>query len=142
MKDTLELLDLAARAQGWIDYPEDSSEQGNYWHTDLARAPFGPTFPKSAWNPDTDDGDCARMEAALGINVEWHPDWVLSRPSKAPPVAVRYADHGGDRNAARRQSSLVAAGIIGRARPELQPGEDSMTTMDGKTYIYRTGDPC
>ena len=138
----LELLDQAARALGWIDYPEDSSEQGNYWHTDLARAPFGPTFPKYSWNPDTDDGDCARMEAALGINVEWYSDSVVvskRERHRSPRVrAASYASHGGDRNAARRDASLQLAAAIGKARP----GEDSLTTLDGETYIYRTGDTC
>lgn len=113
--NTLELLDRAARAQGWIDYPEDSSEQGNYWHTGLARAPFGPTFPKSAWNPYTDDGDCARMEAALRIDVEWYPRWVLCHRQMIEPVAAHYHDHGGDRNAARRYASLQLAAAIGKA---------------------------
>jgi len=110
--NTLELLDRAARAQGWTDYPEDSSEQGNYWHTDLARAPFGPTLPKSAWNPDTDDGDCARMEAALGLNVAWYSDGVVVSNRRLQVRAAAYAAHGGDRNAARRMASLQLAAAI------------------------------
>lgn len=66
-----ELIDLAARAQGWIDYPNDSVEHGSHWHLDAARAPFGPRMSKCSWNPLTDDGDRYRLAMALGISIDF-----------------------------------------------------------------------
>lgn len=59
MENERELLELAAKAAGhefgWIhDLPRIKCEYG--WQT---------------WDPLQDDGDCARMEAALDIDVEW-----------------------------------------------------------------------
>ena len=60
-----ELLELVAKAQGWFDYPTDSIEQGNYWHTDREKAPFDPCFPKEYWNPFADDGDALRLAVKI-----------------------------------------------------------------------------
>lgn len=52
----LEGVDLdywVAKARGWIDYPSDSIEQGRYWHTDPARAPFGLRVEKHYFRPST-----------------------------------------------------------------------------------------
>lgn len=49
--EDVELNDLVARKLGWIDYPTDSIEAGNYWHKDVFRAPFGERINKRYWNP-------------------------------------------------------------------------------------------
>lgn len=66
-----------------------------------------------AWNPKHDDGDCARMEARLGISVWWKEENVIA--VRNCEFVVNYADHNGDKNAARRAASLAVATEIGRA---------------------------
>jgi hypothetical protein len=73
------------------------------------------------WNPRTDDGDCARMEAALSLNVQWYPAMVLVGPEKCGPTtgimfAEYFDNHDGDKNAARRLASTRAAAEIGRSQ--------------------------
>ena len=47
-------LDYAvAKAQGWVDYPEDSIERGSKWHCDPEKAPFGQVMWKSNFQPST-----------------------------------------------------------------------------------------
>lgn len=42
------------KALGWVDYPEDSKEQGAWWYTDPAKAPFCARIRKADWEPSTD----------------------------------------------------------------------------------------
>ena len=67
------------------------------------------------WEPLHDDGDCARMEAALGIDVEWE---IFTREvwSSCGNVEImeRFKDYDGDKNAARRAASVAVAAEIGR----------------------------
>lgn len=42
-----------ASALGWVTYPTDSVEQGRIFHTDPARAPFGPYTDVSDFKPST-----------------------------------------------------------------------------------------
>lgn len=104
-----ELLELAAKAMG-IDL---------IWSSEPGWAPKLKTNRMQSWNPHDDDGDCARMEAALGIGLEWYSDSVVvskRERHKTPSVrAASYAAHGGDRNAARRDASLQLAAAIGKA---------------------------
>lgn len=65
----------------------------------------------SNWNPATDDGDCARMEAELGIDIAWHKEWVGAISSHAAGDAD-YSEFGGDKQAARRMASLRVAAAI------------------------------
>lgn len=70
------------------------------------------------WNPATDDGDCARMEAALGIGVSWKfQDCVYAEIEGAEDAWswVYFKDHNGDKQAARRMASLRVAAEIGRS---------------------------
>ena len=74
---------------------------------------------RCCWNPLADDGDCARLEAALGIDVEWWKVGVISRKLRGLPhsdivVRMLFDDRGGDRNAARRAASVAVAAEIGR----------------------------
>lgn len=47
-------LDYAvAKANAWVDYPIDSVERGEIWHTQPAKAPFGMMLRKTAFRPST-----------------------------------------------------------------------------------------
>jgi hypothetical protein len=60
------------------------------------------------WSPQDDDGDCARMEAALQLDVLWG-DYAVLVQSEQSEGSEFYADHNNDRQAARRWASLRAA---------------------------------
>lgn len=66
------------------------------------------------FNPLYDDGDCARLESVVGIDVEWFDDGVTARRT-LPPVLNRgyitekFSEHNGDKNRARRYASTRAA---------------------------------
>lgn len=108
-----ELLELAAKAQGWIDYPDDSIEAGDYWHTDPKKAPFDLRIHKSSWNPLTDDGDALRLavKLCLHIQIDTHVTYVDN---------VYWADecngypHNDDPYAATRRAIVRAAAEIGK----------------------------
>ena len=94
-----ELLGLAAKAAG-VDYCNG---------VDLDTG--------SPWNPIDDDGDEARLEAALGLNVQWREHYVIVEKGSSSRFfsTARYADHGGDKQAARRLAGVRAAAEIGKA---------------------------
>ena len=47
-------LDYAVgKANGWVNYPEDSIEHGNTWHCDPEKAPFGRTIKLADYKPST-----------------------------------------------------------------------------------------
>ena len=69
------------------------------------------------WNPLTDDGDCAHMEAQLGIETLWRQDRV--GVVYIPAIICKYelfSDHAGDKNAARRAASVAVAAELGRTK--------------------------
>lgn len=68
----------------------------------------------SWFKPHLDDGDCARMEAALGIELTWFFDRVDALACDVAPVVEYFKDHAGDKNAARRVASVAVAAEIGR----------------------------
>lgn len=68
------------------------------------------------WNPLTDDGDCARMEARLGICVDWQPAYVSAMTWNKSGKVVFFKDYNGDKNAARRAASVAVAAEIGRMK--------------------------
>lgn len=70
----------------------------------------------SWFKPHLDDGDCARMETELGIDVNWFcGDHVIS--GTAEHLSTQYfKDHAGDKNAARRAASVAVASEIGRMK--------------------------
>lgn len=43
-----------AKALGWMDYPEDSIDQGVHWYLDPERAPYCPRIAKIDWMPTND----------------------------------------------------------------------------------------
>jgi hypothetical protein len=42
------------KALGWLDYPDDSIEQGAWWYIDPVKAPFCERTYKADWKPSTD----------------------------------------------------------------------------------------
>lgn len=115
MKTDRELLELVAKAQGWIDYPEDSAERGAYWHTDPARAPFGPRITKSAWNPFTNDGDALRLAVDLELDIMRFPSFgeVHATTQKGDIGAIEQTGDNG--YAATRRAIVRAAAAIGES---------------------------
>jgi hypothetical protein len=72
------------------------------------------------WNPREDDGDCGRLEAALGIDVFWYDDFVEVQEKKFVVVhAVEYADHNNDKQKARKHAVTRLAAEIGKAKKVL-----------------------
>ena len=103
-----ELLDTAAKAAGLLDGAE-------WFEHELCYCVKG-----KAWDPLTDDGDEARLEAALGLSLWWYPACVLVGPSvcgaKTEIAYAEYFDqHAGDKQAARRLAGVKAAAHIGAA---------------------------
>lgn len=67
----------------------------------------------AGWNPLDDDGDCARLEAALNICINWVASGVIAWcNSKGVQVSEFYRDHD-DKNAARRYATTKTAARIG-----------------------------
>lgn len=104
-----ELLELAAKAAG-IDLDEGI----------VVENPFTPDVYRREWNPLTDDGDEARLEANLGLNVAW--DFYSVRVGDFYGVRVggtleEFSRHDGNKQAARRRAGVRAAAEIGRAMP-------------------------
>lgn len=74
------------------------------------------TSNRRSWNPLTDDGDCARMEAKLGIELTWFFDRVDALACDIATVVRYFKDHNNDKNAARRAASMAVAAEIGRMK--------------------------
>ena len=93
-----ELLELAAKAAG-----VDARRLAHAWPD---------RFDDEQWNPLTDDGDEARLEAALQLNVEWHP---LTQSVQVGTAAIACSEnYRKDAQAARRRAGVRAAAEIGR----------------------------
>ena len=108
MSTEREQLELAARACGIeVEFYETRGQLFCRKSNDYG--------PNNRWNPKHDDGDCARMEAALDIDVVWYPNSVSCETENS--ARVRYfKDHNGDKNAARRAASVAVASEIGRMK--------------------------
>ena len=104
-----ELLTLAAKAMGepWASgrYQKDYG----WWYD-----PHGHGRGSRYWNPRDDDADCAQMEAELRIDVLWYPAEVAAYTNNIDETREAFADHSGDRNAARRLASTRVAAEVGR----------------------------
>ena len=102
-----EQLELAAKACGiegmWVE-----SNQ-------CIQLDTGPLRWVKYWNPRTDDGDCARMEAQLDINVSWDTECAEAAHRDIVEYA-NFEDHDGDKSAARRAASVAVASEIGRTK--------------------------
>ena len=101
MSTERELLTLAAKACGLI--PTEFEGNDDFM------------FGVLSWfKPHLDDGDCARMEAQLGIELTWFFDRVDALACDVAPVVEYFKDHAGNKNAARRAASVAVAAEIGR----------------------------
>lgn len=70
------------------------------------------------WVPHLSDGDCTRMEALLGIDVEWKIADQAVKSRKFSTYAYGFfSEHKNDRKAARRMASLMVAAEIGQSMP-------------------------
>ena len=72
------------------------------------------------WRPHEDDGDCARMCAAVGIDRTWTrysacASMAAESSSLAKPVYSMFMDHANDKCAAERYASVKLAAAVGRA---------------------------
>lgn len=99
-----ELLELAAKAAG---FPPE-------WNGNIR---IETDNNPRQWNPLKDDGDCARLEAALSLNVTWHNNFVKVESLIAEHVS-HYEDFNGDKQAARRRASVRAAAVITAAQSD------------------------
>ena len=117
MSTDRELLELAAKAAGVAFDPDKSMPHpanGAFWGLWLRINGEPYEGQRRYWCPHKDDGDSARMEAALGIHVAWHSDGVVCGLRWAGSTEL-FDDHGGDKQAARRMASLRVAAEHGKA---------------------------
>jgi hypothetical protein len=98
----IELLELAAKAADIYDALLETEDGfvfiGSY----------------NIWNPLADDGDEARLESMLGLNVLWGARTVAVGRKHFGPFEERYQEHKGNKQAARRRAGVRAAAEIGR----------------------------
>lgn len=67
------------------------------------------------WNPLKDDGDEARLEATLNLDVRWTSDGVHVHFANGIGGAHElFSNHNGDKQKARRYAGVFAAAKIGR----------------------------
>lgn len=98
-----QLLEDAARALGYSNVLRWDEKWGCM--TDYE----GWTF-----NPLEDDGEAAHMESALCLDVQWQTQHVVVGRTSLDKWQEPYANHIGDKQAARRYASTRAAAAIGR----------------------------
>lgn len=112
-----QLLEYAAKAQGWIDYPNDSIEYGDTWHIEPDKAPLGKIIKKANWNPLTDDGDALRLAVKLKVDVFFHPSKVVAHIAGGRIPSIRYIageEYSSDPYAATRRAIVRAAAESGK----------------------------
>lgn len=97
-----ELLEMAALAAGI----------GIEWNTYHQKYATTQHCENAWWDPLADDGDEARLEAALGFSVGWGKYVV-----QVDEIIETFAAHNGDKQAARRRAGVrAAAAAIGAAK--------------------------
>lgn len=64
------------------------------------------------WRPHRDDCDCARLEAACMLDVEWQTQHVIVGRTMLDKWQESYLLHDGDRQAARRYATVRAAAAL------------------------------
>lgn len=72
---------------------------------------FDNSWSWTPWNPLTDDGDEARLEAALMLQVRWQTLRVEVYNENGCCIEY-YRDHRDDKQAARRKAGVRAAAAI------------------------------
>jgi hypothetical protein len=108
-----ELMELVAKAVGQVIVYGGSPFGGQ-------GSPFMDGY--GYFRPLSDDGDCARLEVELRLNVEIDESGVRSvkylRDGMEFIESIQLAcNHGGDMNKARRWASVEVAAEIGRMKP-------------------------
>lgn len=126
------LLELAAKALGWIDYPGDSVEQGAYWHTCPAEAPFGPRIRKSSWDPLANDGEAFRIAVALKFCVETNSAGGVIVWAAGPSGRVMHAGAiADDPLSAARRTIVCAAAFVGAETERKEQIDAGIAAADG-----------
>lgn len=134
-----EMLELAAKAAGIEIVPcTCSSERWPFKYADGQGK-------RGHWSPLEDDGDCARLEAALLLTVRFKSHSVeVGRDSSAVEllgtcerVEDGYEFFGGDKAKARRYASTRVAAMIGRSAQGEAPEQelpDGFKLIDGELH--------
>ncbi len=87
----------AAKAQGWINYPDDSREQGTVWHLNPKEAPFGKIMAVKEYTPSTNWEQCGELIEQFNMDLGGGPEyWVASvgedffgdKTSLTPRIAI------------------------------------------------------
>lgn len=126
MSTDRELVEMAAKASGregeWVDFAGMDISVG-YQGGLLC----GDADSSYYWNPLKSDGDAFRLETEMSFTVLFWDQGVEVGASEFVRAKLRhisdrsayerYSFHGGDKNAARRKASTLAAAKIGRATP-------------------------
>lgn len=108
-----EMLELAAKACGLQDYAWCEP-----WKCMALMDGYGGFVSNKCWNPARSDGDCARMEAALSIDVSWTGSYVMADHFSLSDCMIEpFALHKEQKQSARRMASLRVAAAIGKAMP-------------------------
>ena len=109
-----ELLERAAKAAGYVVTWHDNWQC--FAHVDPSNTDNPPTLAgqRHVWTPLDDDGDAARLEAALWLSVQWRSAYVVVGSCSE---AFDCLAGDSDRQAARRRAGVRAAAAIGRAMP-------------------------
>lgn len=102
-----ELLELAASAAGLRVKREEI--HGCYW------VEPGQGLVIKPWHPGRDSADCAELETAVGLDIEWYETEVRAMRFD-PEVSAfeKFDDHGGNKQKARMWATLRAAAEVGR----------------------------
>lgn len=109
---TRELLELAAKATGWvIDHARQAERDADM---NPARAGLWIKNEKTWWHPGDDDGDSRRLEVKLGIVPRNINGVVFAWADGVCDIQVKA---GKDPYAAMRLAVLLAAAEIGRRMP-------------------------
>ena len=113
--NTSELLELAAKAAG-IAIDKSPHNGGGHGNTgfDILGNVILDWHNNKTWNPLYDDGDCARLEETLLLEVKWDSYGVSVGESNLWPEIEKYTAHDGNKQAARRMATVRAAAAIGR----------------------------
>lgn len=115
--DDRTLLELAAKAAGMRLTENGVRDLGDWEFLGAGSVNWGlyrnnANGTQRKWNPLTNDGDEARLEAALCMHVQWHP---LQQCVTVGTASVDATEPWGtDRQAARRRAGVRAAAELGR----------------------------
>lgn len=105
-----EQLKMAAKACGLHFNPTLKLKQGLH----IVKPDAKCQSDQVLWDPKNDDGDCARMEAQLGIDVKWYKSGVIAHIRDTGIQSEVFINHASDKNAARRAASVAIAVEIWR----------------------------